>query len=384
MRRIRLLLLAACVAGLLAVPVSAQAKVIKVHPGDSIQAAVDQAKPGDTVRVAPGTYTESGRPCPAEPANTCAVVVDKDHIGIVGQPGKRGRVRLVANGDQDVGIGIGKTDDPACLDDPGLRIHGSLLRGLAVSGFGDDGVLLFCVADWRVTHLVSTDNAEYAIFPSHSFDGRVDHSFASGANDTGVYIGQSFDSRMDHNVATDNVSGYEIENSIGIRADHNLAHDNTGGVLSFTLPFLDAKANRDNVITHNIIRDNDRPNTCLEPEDEVCGVPPGTGILLMAADQNAVNHNRVTGNDSFGIAVANICVAQQLTAQECAAVSADIQPDPDHNTIVHNLVTGNGLDPDPSLPAVFAVDLAWDTTGTGNCWSQNVFDTSFPASLPSC
>jgi hypothetical protein len=189
---------------------------------------------------------------------------------------------------------------------------------------------------------------------------------------------------MDHNVATDNVSGYEIENSIGIRADHNLAHGNTGGFLSFTLPFLDAKANRDNVITHNIARDNDRPNTCLEPEDEVCGVPPGTGILLMAADQNAVNHNRVTSNDSFGIAVANICVAQQLTAQECAAVSADIQPDPDNNTIVHNVVTGNGLSPDPSLPAVFAVDLAWDTTGTGNCWAQNVFDTSFPASLPSC
>jgi hypothetical protein len=47
-------------------------------------------------------------------------------------------------------------------------------------------------------------------------------------------------------------------------------------------------------------------------------------------------------------------------------------------------VTGIGQSPDPSLPSAFAKDLVWDTTGTGNCWSKNVFDTSFPASLPSC
>jgi nitrous oxidase accessory protein NosD len=116
----------------------------------------------------------------------------------------------------------------------------------------------------------------------------------------------------------------------------------------------------------------------------VCLVPQGTGILLMAVDSNVVRHNRVTGNDSFGIAAANICLAMQLSAAECAAVSADIQPDPDDNRIVSNTATGNGQNPDPDLPAVFAVDLAWDTTGSGNCWSRNVYDTSFPAQLPSC
>jgi parallel beta-helix repeat protein len=261
-------------------------------------------------------------------------------------------------------------------------VHGSLVSGLRVQGFADDGVFLNCVEDWRVTHLVARDNEEYGIFPSHSFNGRVDHSFASGANDTGLYIGQSSHSRMDHNLATGNVSGYEIENSIGIRADHNLSRGNTGGILSFTLPFPDAKVNRDNVIDHNVVRNNNRSNTCLEPGDEVCQVPPGTGVLLMAVDGNRVLDNRVTGNGSFGIAVANICVAQGLSAQECAAVSQDIQPDPDHNRAVQNVVTGNGLDPDPSLPPVFAVDLAWDGTGTGNCWSHNVSETQVPDQLP--
>ena len=43
-------------------------------------------------------------------------------------------------------------------------------------------------------------------------------------------------------------------------------------------------------------------------------------------------------------------------------------------------MTGNAGNPDLLRLAspVFAVDLAWDTLGTGNCWSNNVFGTSFP------
>jgi parallel beta-helix repeat protein len=360
----------------------AEAKVIKVNPGDSIQAAVDKASPGDTVRVAPGTYTETGRPCPAEPSNTCAVVISKDDITLAGKGGSDKSVTLQGTGGQEVGIGVGSTDDASCLTDPSLRLHGSTLSGLTVQGFSDDGVLLFCVSGWRITNLVSQNNDEYAIFPSHSFNGRVDHSFASGAHDTGFYIGQSFNSRMDHNVATGNVSGYEIENSMGVKADHNVAHDNTGGILSFTLPFLDAKVNSGNVIAHNTVRNNNQPNECSG--GEVCEVPSGTGILLVAADANSVRHNRVTGNNSFGIAVANICLAQQLDQPTCDLISQDIQPDSDNDHVVHNTVLGNGTSPDPVLPPIFAVDLAWDGTGVGNCWSKNVFATSFPPALPSC
>ena len=393
MARYRFLSAALAAASLLIISASAEAKVIKVHPGDSIQAAVDQANPGDTVQVAPGTYTETGQPCPTEPSNTCAVVIAKDDISLVGMGGKGKSVTLQGSG-QDDGIGVGNTGTdggPNCLTDPSdpnlLPLHGSLIRGLTVQGFADDGVKLFCVAGWRVSDVTARDNEEYAIFPSHSFNGRVDHSFASGAHDTGFYIGQSFNSRMDHNVATENVSGYEIENSIGVKADHNVAHDNTGGILSFTLPGLDAKVNSGNVIAHNSVRDNNAPNECSG--GSVCEVPSGSGILLVAADSNSVRHNQVTGNNSFGIGVVNICVAQQLDPTECAAVSTDIQPDSDGNHIVRNTVLGNGTDPDPVLPSpVFAVDLAWDGLGDGNCWTGNVFNTFFwpgvPDPLPAC
>ena len=46
------------IAALFALATPAYAKTIHVHPGQSIQAAVDKANPGDTIIVEPGTYQE--------------------------------------------------------------------------------------------------------------------------------------------------------------------------------------------------------------------------------------------------------------------------------------------------------------------------------------
>ena len=113
----------------------------------------------------------------------------------------------------------------------------------------------------------------------------------------------------------------------------------------------------------------------------MCAVPPGTGILVLAADRNQVQHNRVTGNDSFGIAVADFCIGNNLPP---GCTGGAIDESPDGNVVAHNTVLGNGGDPAPSVNPVFAVDLAWDGTGTGNCWEKNRHDTEFPSPLPSC
>ena len=63
------------VLGFLLGTLPAGAANIRVHPGDSIQAAVDHASPGDHILVYPGTYHEAGTPCPTDPSHQCGVVV---------------------------------------------------------------------------------------------------------------------------------------------------------------------------------------------------------------------------------------------------------------------------------------------------------------------
>src|SRR2546425_3447006 len=311
-------------AGLVAVGVPANARTIIVGPHDAIQVAVDQAAPWDTIAVRPGTYHEAGRPCPTEPG-TCAVVITQDNIALIALTDNADPVILENAGGQEQGIAIAKSGaaGPGCLTDQSQRINGALVRGFTVNGFDSDGIFLFCVDNWRVAGNSANDNAEYGIFPSHGGPGEVVHNVATGANDTGIYVGQSHDVRVDQNLATGNVSGFELENSSNSRVDHNEATGNTGGILTFTNIFLDVKVNANNRVDHNFVHDNNRPNTCLDPSDEVCAVPPGTGLLVLAADRNQVDHNVVTGNDSFGIAVANFCVANNLTPEQ------DLFPDLD-------------------------------------------------------
>ncbi len=380
MVRMTALLLPVLVLGF-AVP--AEARTLHVHKGQSIQAAVDRAKPGDRILVGPGVYREEGKPCPAASAQTCAVAIQKNGIKLIGQGSRKHPVVLRSRQGQGAGIEVAKESRSGdCLSDASQRLHGSLIRGLTVRGFDDFGVFLLCVDHWRITRVRAIDNGEYGTFPSHTTIGRLDHSFASGSNDTGHYIGQSSHARVDHNVAKDNVSGFELENSSRIRADHNLASGNTGGILSFTLPNLDVKSNSDNRIDHNRVFKNNRKNTCVDPEDTVCAVPAGTGILMLAIDRNRVESNNVTGNRSYGIAVANYCIALNISATDCDAL--DIEPNPDGNRVTGNTARKNGKNPDPSVPSVFTVDLAWDTTGTDNCWANNKAGTTFPSPLPAC
>jgi hypothetical protein len=81
--------------------------------------------------------------------------------------------------------------------------------------------------------------------------------------------------------------------------------------------------------------------------------------------------------------VTSLCLAFALQGQTCDGL--DIEPNPDGNRIVGNLVLGNGGIPVgiPVLDALRA-DLVWDGAGTGNCWQGNNYATSVPAALPSC
>lgn len=365
----------------------AGASIITVRPGQSIQAAVDRAAPGDAVVVMPGTYREAGQPCPTNPAARCAVVVRTPGLSLVGLPGLGQAVVLENAGGQDQGIAVAPrgANGATCTADAAGRLQGSRVQGFTVRGFAGEGIFLFCVEGFALLGNSAQDNGEYGLFPSHTVGGRVIGNLASGSNDTGIYVGQSRDVLVEANLARGNVSGFEVENSSGVTVQGNLSTGNTAGILTFTLPFLDVTLNADNLVTGNVVTGNNRPNTCLDPTDVVCKVPSGTGVLVLAARRNRIEQNQVLDNDTAGVAVFDFCTATGLAGQACGALPID--PFPRDDRVVGNVVLGNGRAPDVARlpPGVPGGDLLWSGTGTGNCWSGNLFRTAVsPVPLPAC
>jgi hypothetical protein len=87
--------------------------------------------------------------------------------------------------------------------------------------------------------------------------------------------------------------------------------------------------------------------------------------------------NIVTGNLTAGILIAQL-------PPEAASQDPRIDPFPDHNEIRNNVTLENGADPDPKIAPLPGADLVWDTSGSGNCWAGNTFQSSFPDPLPRC
>src|SRR4029079_4989373 len=123
-----LLLFTGLVVGLL-IPTASSARTLTVHPGNSIQAAVNKAHPGDRIYIFPALYRDHGRPCATE-SGDCGVVIRKDDISLIGRPKKNRPVVVEARGDQHQGIAVALTGDPSCLTDPSGRIDGSLISGI--------------------------------------------------------------------------------------------------------------------------------------------------------------------------------------------------------------------------------------------------------------
>lgn len=355
---------------------------IQVHAGQSIQSAVDQARPGDRVVVGPGTYHEVGRPCPSAPNAMCAVSITQNGISLEGRPHGGNAVILANAGGQDAGIEVAnpKSATTQCFKDPSARISGISITGFTVNGFAGSGIRLVCADEWVVAFNSVNNNAEYGIFPVNSSNGRVHHNVATGANDTGVYVGQSHHVRADHNVASANVSGFEIENSTNVRFDHNEAFGNTGGILVFILPNLSVLTGANNQVDHNWLHDNNKANTCLNPADDVCLVPPGSGVLVVAGDSNVVEHNVIQRNETFGVAVSDFCTPFQVPIAACFSLGFD--PLPENTRILFNLLQDNGTN--SQFPGVPGADLFWTGAGTGNCWRGNRAASEIPSPLPVC
>ena len=297
-----------------------------INPGDSIQAAVELAVPGDTIQVMPGTYSET-------------VYIDKDDIHLLG---------VIVEGERATLDGL-KTLNDAIL----FSGNSIIIENFKIIDYKGNGIMSQAGNNFEIRNNLIIDTGIYGIFPQLGKNGLIEHNVVSGIADAAIYVGMSDNIHVAYNEVFDSVAGIEIENSRHAIVEHNHTHHNTGGILAFITPGLPVKDTYDVIIRNNFIMDNNTPNFGA-PGSTVAGIPAGTGILIMAADDVVVEGNIISNHKTAGILITDHGNADDLT------LDPESDPNADGAMILDNVMLNNGYD---TIDAVRAFALTELHTG---------------------
>lgn len=314
--------------------------ILEVNNGESIVEAVKKAKPGDLIRVFPGKYKET-------------VYIDKDNITFQG---------VIIDGNWPTLDGEKELNDAFLYSGNGIRIENFKIIDYKGNGImGQAGNNFIIRNNWIV------DAGVYGIFPEFGKNGLIEHNVLSGIEDAAIYVGMCDNIDVLHNEVYENVAGIEIENSRHCLVENNYAHNNTGGILAFITPGLPIKTAYDIIIRNNFIVDNNHENFGA-PGSIVSGIPPGSGIIVMAADDVTIENNIITGNNNAAIGITDLSMGANLSNDP------DSEPNPDRVVILNNHLENNGNDPTGEVKLLMqasmldsAPDIIAIGGGTGSC-----------------
>ncbi|MBS0612227.1 MAG: right-handed parallel beta-helix repeat-containing protein [Proteobacteria bacterium] len=315
-------------------------KVITVTAGHSIQDAVLKAQPGDTVQIMPGRYSET-------------VYIDKDGIALVG---------VIRGGDWPTLDGEGKRNDAVLYSGNGIRVE-----NLKIVNYKGNAIMGQAGNNFVIRHNWIANAGVYGIFPEFAQNGLIEYNTLTGIEDAAIYVGMSDNIEVAHNEVHGNVAGIEAENSRHVIIEHNLAYDNAGGILTFITPGLPIKTAFDVVIRGNFVVANNHKNFGA-PGSIVSGVPSGTGIIVMAADDVIIENNLIRDNKNAGIIVSDHKSFANITPDP------ESDPNPDRVQVLRNLFADNGTDPIKEIKALMLAaltregpDLVAVGGGSGSC-----------------
>ncbi|MFT6407359.1 MAG: parallel beta-helix repeat protein [Arenicella sp.] len=322
-------------------PAGAANKVeVTVNDGESIQDAVKAAKPGTTIRIMPGTYSET-------------VYIDKDNIRLIG---------VIEQGRRATLDGLGKLNDAILYSGNNV-----VVENLSITRYKGNGIMGQAGNNFEIRNNIIVDTGVYGIFPQLGVNGVVEYNVVSGIEDAAIYIGMSDNIHVAHNDVFDSVAGIEIENSRHAIVENNNVHNNTGGVLAFVTPGLPIKTTYDVIIRNNFISGNNHDNFGAAGSI-VAGIPAGTGILVMAADQVIIENNIISDNKTAGILIVDHSSAANVTDDP------ESEPNPDKVSVLDNIMLNNGYQTITTIQGLMALeskqiepDVVHLSKGIGSC-----------------
>ncbi|MFT6033652.1 MAG: parallel beta-helix repeat protein [Arenicella sp.] len=313
---------------------------VTVNDGELIQDAVKAAKSGTTIRIMPGTYSET-------------VYIDKDNIRLIG---------VIVHGKRAKLDGLGKLNDAILYSGNNV-----VIENLYITGYKGNGIMGQAGNNFEIRNNIIVDTGVYGIFPQLGVNGIVEHNVVSGIEDAAIYIGMSDNIHVAHNDVFDSVAGIEIENSRHAIVENNNVRNNTGGVLAFVTPGLPIKTTYDVIIRNNFIIGNNHENFGA-PGSIVAGIPAGTGILVMAADQVIIENNIISDNKTAGILIVDHGSAANVSDDP------ESEPNPDQVSVLDNTMLNNGYQTIATIKELMALesrdiqpDIVHLSKGTGNC-----------------
>lgn len=322
---------------------------VRVGPNETIQQAVDRSGPGDTIEVPYGIYRES-------------VVLDWSDVKLIGIPNENGEWPVI--------------------DGEGTRSDGVIASGnnfemafFSVKNYTSNGVLVEGATGVYLHDMYIENTGVYGVYPVRSTDVLIERIEATLMNDAAIYAGKSENVTIRDTLTYGNVIGIELENTVTGEIYNNVARDNTVGIFIDLLPQLPSKVSLYTKVYDNLVENNNGKNFGT-PGTAVALIPPGTGVLILAADEVEIYNNTIRGNKTGGLAVFNLGIG-------FATNEIDVGPNPEHVYAHDNIYENNGYDADPFVKDMLGkgFDIIWDANGADNYFDEEV-SSSFPPVLP--
>ncbi|MFI7872083.1 right-handed parallel beta-helix repeat-containing protein [Streptomyces sp. V17-9] len=337
--------------GLGAAPASSVPMTHVVHPGQSIQKAVDAAGAGDTVLVTPGVYHESVKV--STPGLTLRGV---GRSTVIKPSTKKAADNTCAEGGNGICV-IGTKDE---------NVKGITVADLTVTGFTRTGVFSMATDGLTVRNVNAVKNGVWGIAQERSVHGIFRGNTARDNGDAGIFLANNIKAEegaadtegtlVAHNRLEGNRIGVTVRRLRNLAVADNHIAGNCAGV--FVVGDENTPKAGDLVVRDNhVVRNN---KSC--PKTDRLEALQGSGIVLTGVEKVLVADNTVEGNAGKSSMSGGIVLAASMVGTANSK----------------NEINGNRLS--DNSPADL-VNAGTGDTAKSNTFSGNTCGASKPAGL---